>query len=279
MKKLILGILLMLSSGPLSYAQTVGTIGIGKMDLSIEKNTAKLSSGQQILNSIVQTLQSSLVDTRKFRVLDNAQLNQFLNERSLELDSYYQPEEKNAQVDYFLAGLDYILSMDIDHLGVYSQKRVSSEVLTGVINIKFTLLGVADATSTITSEITTQTNIWFQAGETLDPQSVLNQTIEQGIDKVTLRIISRLFPIRVMQISDSGTIKLNYGNGFLKAGDTVFIYDGEVDDIFDETGEATAESIATLQIIDADKRFSNAQALSGLENIKLRNIGQVLINE
>ena len=82
-----------------------------------------------------------------------------------------------------------------------------------------------------------------------------------------------------MQISENDNIRLNYGNGFLKAGDTVFIYDGDVDDIFDDTGEAKVESIATLQVTDVDKRFANAQALSGLENIKLRNIGQVLQDE
>lgn len=279
MKKIILGIVLALLSVSPSYAQMVGTIGIGEINLNIDRKTAELHSSQEILSDINQVLNSTLTDTRKFRVLDYVQLNGFLKERSLKLESYYEPEHKNAQVDYSLAGLDYILSADVKNLGVYSQKRGKSTVLTGVISINFTLLGVADATTSFTTEVTGQTTTWFQEGEQVDGQSVLDKTIAQGIDKVALRIVSRLFPIRVMQITENKNVRLNYGNGFLQPGDTVFIYDGDINDIFDDTGEAKTEAIATLQVTDVDKRFANAQALSGIENIKRRNIGQVLPNE
>ena len=279
MKKFIFGLFFTLLSCPFTQAQTVGTIGIGNINLNLDRKTSELRSGQQILIDINQRLNATLSNTRKFKLLDYSELNTFLTDRSLKLESYYEPEHKNAQVDFLLAGLDYILSADVSNLGVYTQKRGSSTVLTGIISIKFTMLGVADATNTFTTEVTGQTTKWVQAGENFDPVSVLDQTIQQGIDKIVLRIVSRLFPIRVMQISENENIRLNYGNGFLKAGDTVFVYNGGVNDIFDNNGQAIAESVATLQVTDVDKRFANAQALSGLENIELRDIGQVLQDE
>ena len=81
-----------------------------------------------------------------------------------------------------------------------------------------------------------------------------------------------------MQIAENGEVKLNYGAGLLEAGDTVLVYPAGQEVELDEAGEAIGDSVATLQITSAGKKFANAQALDGLDNIVKGQQAQLVLS-
>lgn len=276
MKKIICGILLVLFTTEFTFAQTVGTIGIG--DITFSTNTDSSARSQEdIVASINSGLKDALLKTRKFKVLNYEQVTQHFKRQDLELENFYN--KSNKDTEYLQAGLDYILTADISNAGLYKQKRGSNDTTIGSVDIDFRLIGVADATSDMESSVATQ-NISKATIETDEQsQQILDDTIAKAVDQVVDRVIARLFPIRVVQIKENGTIKLNYGRGVLKAGDTVLVYAGKDDVVFDAAGEPVGEAIATLQVIETEKRFSNAQALNGFETLEKRQIAKLLITD
>jgi len=278
MNKLFFGVVFALASITLSHAQTVGTIGVGDISLSLNAYDVELGSQKDVLKKVNEKFNAAITNTRKFRALDHSQLNDFLTQRSLELKSYYEPIINNAQVDYQHAGLDYILSAQVNEFSIDTKRDGGESVSIGTIRIAFDLLGVADLTSKIKTEVTAKINVRSDRNELFDKQSVINQTIESGANLVLNRVLSRLYPVRVMKAEEDNSIKLNYGEGFLHPGDVVFLYDGKADDIFNKEGKVPGKAIATLKVLEVYKRFSSAQVLNGLENIKPRSIGQVIPN-
>lgn len=274
MNKIIYGMILVLISMSASYAQMVGTIGIGDLSINDSSYDTSLRSKRDIITSFNTQLNDALLETRKFRVLNYTQLNAFLNERSINLEPYYF--HSNKPENYLLAGLDYILTAQINEFGVYTQKRGASNIATGIIDISFKLIGVADKTTDLQANISAQTRIRVSSSDLLSRQGAIDETIEKGVDTIIARITSRLFPIRISQLYENGSVRLNYGEGLLTPGNTVFIFDGEPDDIFNTAGETTTEAISTLQVIETRKRYSIAQPLSGADKLEVRKVGQNL---
>ena len=98
MNKLIFGVALSLISITITHAQTVGSIGLGDMSFNANGYSAKLGTQAQLLTIVEDTFHDSLSKTRKFTVLDRAELTSFLGERKLKLQSYYDPIEKTLRL-------------------------------------------------------------------------------------------------------------------------------------------------------------------------------------
>ena len=275
MNKLIFGVALSLISITITHAQTIGSIGLGDMSFNANGYNAKLGTQAQLLTIVEDTFHDSLSKTRKLTVLDRDELTSFLGERKLKLQSYYDPIEKNSQVDYQVAGLDYILRASVTDFDVSTVTTDHANISTGRINIRFDLLGIADATVNIKSQITSQTLVHSQLNEQVDLPFVVKQTIDKGVTQAITRLLMRLYPVRVVALQDNNHVRLNYGDGFLHPGDRVELYQGTAYQTFDELGNSSKKPIAILEIQEVYKRFSSATAISGLENIQARQIGAI----
>ncbi|MFT5571998.1 MAG: hypothetical protein ACI9FR_000919 [Cryomorphaceae bacterium] len=68
-------------------AQTVGTIGVG--DISLSASGDQLRSKESVISAIDSGLNTALKETRKFSVLDYAQLSKRIEKQGLNLQDYY----------------------------------------------------------------------------------------------------------------------------------------------------------------------------------------------
>jgi len=257
-----------------SYSQQVGTIGVGDISYIAEENT-NLMPAKNVLNALNSGINSALIKTRKFTVLDYAQLKSRIEQQERTLEGYYTKQYSGNAINQ--RGLDYILRARVTEFGLYKQKRGKSEDAVGVIDIEFDVIGVADVTDDFSSSVSAQYSKRLTEHDAEAGQDVLNQTIEQGVDQVVDQLISTLFPIRVMKIAEDGAITLNYGEGLLEPGDTVLVYPAEAEIVIDESGDVIGDAIATLQIISTERKFSIAQALDGQDVLEKGQKGQLIL--
>lgn len=264
-----------LSTQNIAIAQTIGTIGVGDIKYGVT-NKQSTRSPENIISAINSGLNDALIKTRKFTVLDYAQLTERLSKQNLRLQDYYNKTYQGTE--YSQAGLDYILTATVTEFGSFRQKRGESENAIGLVDIDFKLIGVADVTQDIESSVSAQTSARISFGDDQVIEEVLDQAIVKGVDQLVDKVIADLFPIRVMKIAEDGAVTLNYGNGLLKAGDKVLVFNKDEGIILDESGKAIGDAIATLQIITSEKKFSSAQALNGFDNLELGQKGKLVLS-
>ncbi len=256
------------------FAQTVGTIGVG--DINYAGPEQQLRSQENIISAVSDKFNSALLDTRKFTVLDYGQLEKRLLTQGLNLQGFYNKSYKGTEL--LQAGLDYILTADLVEFGLFEQVRGRSKSVVGLVDIDFKLLGVADETDGFESSVSAQARVKLAKDEAVDKDGVLDQAIDQAVDQLVDKVISTLHPIRVMKINeDNGVITLNYGRGLLQSGDTILVYPAEQKIERDASGEPVGESIATLQVINSEKKFATAQALDGFDRLEKGQKGQLLL--
>lgn len=274
MKNIIYGLVLALVFLAPVKAQTVGTIGVGGITYSASSGS-KFRPKENVISAIDSSLNAALLKTRKFTVLDFAQLESRLQEQGLSLEKYY--DKSYTGTEYSQAGLDYILTANITEFGLFKKQRGKSEVNIGLVDIDFKLIGVADVTNDFESSVSAQYSSSAAGGDATD--DILGRSIQQGVDQLVDQVISKLFPIRVMKISEEGSeITLNYGEGLLKPGDTILVYPLGQDIAANAEGKAQVEPIATLQVIKTSRKFSSAQALQGQNALKRGQKGRLLLS-
>jgi len=256
------------------YSQQVGTIGVGDISYNAEIKT-ELMPVENVLSALNSGINSALIETRKFTVLDYAQLKSRIEQQERTLEGYYTKQYSGNAVNQ--RGLDYILKANVTEFGLFKQKRGKFENAVGLIDIDFDIIGVADVTDDFSASVSAQYSTQITADDTGVSQEVIDRAIQQGVDQVVDRVISTLFPIRVMKIADNGTITLNYGEGLLNVGDTVLVYPKDAEIVINESGDVIGDAIATLQIITTERKFSSAQALEGQEALEKGQRGQLVL--
>ncbi len=257
-----------------SYSQQVGTIGIGDISYSAKENPDLLPV-DNVLSALNDGINSALTETRKFTVLDYAQLKSRVEQQDRTLEGYYAKQYTGPAINQ--RGLDYILKADVTEFGLFKQKRGDFEDTVGLIEIDFDVIGVADVTDDFSSSVSAQYTTRIVASDTQANQDVIDRAIQQGVDQVVDQVISTLFPIRVMKIADNGAITLNYGEGLFDVGDTVLVYPKDTDLVVDKSGEVVGDAIATLQIITTERKFSLAQPLNGEDVLEKGQKGHLVL--
>ncbi len=257
-----------------SYSQQVGTIGVGDISYSADAKPDLLPV-ENVLSALNEGINSALIETRKFTVLDYAQLKSRIEQQERTLEGYYAKQYTGIAVNQ--RGLDYILKAEVTEFGLFKQKRGNSEDTVGLIEIDFDVIGVADVTDDFSSSVSAQYSTRITASDAEADQDVVDRAIQQGVDQVVDQVISTLFPIRVMKIADTGAITLNYGEGLLDVGDTVLVYPKDTDIVVDKSGEAVGDAIATLQIVSTEPKFSVAQALNGEDVLEKGQKGHLVL--
>lgn len=255
-----------------SHAQIVGTISVGDVVSSADKN--QFQSNESLISAITIGLNAALIKSRKFNVLSYDELQNRLQSQGRSLNGYYTNAYANDSYDQ--AGLDYILTANVSDFDVLKQLRAKTETAVAIIDLDFKLYGVADVTENFTDSVSTQVAVKISANNEESIQSAIDSSMQKAVDQMVDKVISSLFPIRVMKISEEGNITLNYGNGLLAAGDIIMVYPKGVDVKLDGSGSPVGDAIATLQVISSERKFSVAQPLDGRELLEKSQQGLLL---
>jgi len=264
---------LLLSSSQV-MAQQVGTIGIGDVTYSA-KNSSTVRSSQYVLNAFNNGISRKLANTRKFSVLGYSELTDRLKKQGRTLDGYYAKTYTGNAITQ--VGLDYILKADVTEFGLFKQKLSVGENAVGVLELDFELVGVADFTKGFSSSLSAQHTTKIQVSGETSAQEVLDAAIQRAVYQLVDQVISSLFPIRVMKIDDNGMVTLNYGAGWLEAGDTIFVYPADAEVVIDKSGNSIGDAVATLKVFTSDRKFAVAQAVNGYEGLEKGQKGKLLL--
>jgi len=242
-------------------AQQVATIGVGQITVS-ESVGGDLEFREGIVDLFDRGLYEALLRTRKFTVLDLAQLEARMREQDSNLTGYYnQSHEKST---YLQAGLDYIMTVAIS--GVDSS--------SGALNLEFKMIGVADLTNDFSSAVSVKFSpISSHSNSTAD---LLDQAVRKGVEQVVNKVVTQLFPIRVVSVDEENAqVTLNYGQGFLRQGDTILVY--PIEQGFDvNANETLGQPIATIQVSAANQKFARAKANTGFTALMRGQAGLLL---
>ena len=294
MKKIaqLLSLVALLISSAQSNAQQVATIGIGDITLTADAS-AELRSTESILSAVADSINSRLIETRKFTVLDYSQLRSRIEEQDRNLiDFYFKQYSGNAILQ---AGLDYILNASITEFSLVKPEVSKTDNLAAMINLEFELIGVADATVGIGSKVIAKVYAPLSVGDVAAAQQLLDSAIKQASMQLVDQVIANLFPIRVMKIitydegsekferykisedTEGALITLNYGKGIFTVGDIVMVYPVDSGITVDEFGQPIGDVIASLKIISTETRFSTAQAITGHKKLKQGQKAQLIL--
>ncbi|GAA6136399.1 hypothetical protein NBRC116583_01460 [Arenicella sp. 4NH20-0111] len=255
------------------YAQTVGTIGVA--DITYKASEQKLWNDANVVKEVAASLNSELVQTRKFTVLDLPQVERRLSTQGLTLAGFYAKEYKSTEL--LQAGLDYILTVDITDFSFASNGSSDNVKAKGIVSMDFRLLGVADVTADFESQVMAQTSLTLPANSKFDSTNLMRQAVKQASEELVDQVVTTLHPVRIMQINDEGLITLNYGNGFLEADDVVLVYGADQQISLDENGRIVGEPVGRIKVTSARRKFSSAQAIDGFTSLEKGQAGQVVL--
>jgi hypothetical protein len=270
----LLSLAAMLISSAQVCAQQVGTIGIGDITVSAEASVER-HTVEGIITAVSSGINTGLNNTRKFSVLDYRQLQTRITQQDRSLADYYNKKYTGNALSQ--AGLDYILRTDVTEFSLLAEAPDGSEKSTALMNIEFELIGVADVTDSLNSKVVTQISKSISARDDDSGEKLLDSVIQRAVKQLVDQVVSNLFPVRVMKITEEGVITMNYGEGMFTVGDTVMIYPIGTDATVDQSGEPMGASIATLQITSTEQKFAIAKVLDGQQALEKGQKGQLVL--
>jgi curli biogenesis system outer membrane secretion channel CsgG len=263
-------------------AQSTGQpiIGVGQMVSTIQ------GADPESFQTMVET---QLIETQKFRVIERARLDQILGEKALGqagITNSGQTISGVTGVDYLVYGTITKLGQDTSGVAVGGATGFGRAFghLGGVVGGGFATsqnhvimavdLRVADAhtgeiryAGTVEEQIesgsATRVGGMAVGGNSADPLADVQRLTAKAI--VAL-ITTSIYPIRVITKEGDGTYVLNYGSSVLTVGDQLGVYQLGQSFKDPDTGKILgAEETQTglLKVVDVEAQFSKAALVSG----------------
>ncbi len=211
-----------------------------------------------------------LTNSKRFVLLEREQVDQVLDEKTFEaIASGGDIQSRLGE----LVGADYLIHGELNNFyGKTIRKKVpymdEVQAIT-TVNVE----GVFRIVDVHTGAIISSEKIIIKEkikGIT-DSTQIISQLITQYSTKSVAKIVSRLYPIKVMGSAADGTVYLNRGaDSGLKVGEQFIVMRPGQALIDPDTGQSfgQAESkIATIQITDVEGARSRAQILSGSDPV------------
>lgn len=256
-------------------AQTVATIGVGEINYKVSSDSANDRAGDATRAALARQIGLDLLDTRKFKLLSNYQLEQKLAEHDLTPADYYAGDLDPSA--YELTGLDYILTGTITEFGLFERSTGPDGSEVGVAEADLRLIATSYGAEN-TSMTATAQNVPDDSASGYDKDEVLDQTLMLLSDDAVKQIMAELFPLRIMKISEQGVVTMNYGQGLLEVGDTLQVFERSSPDNNGavESGPPQGAVIATLQVVATSTKFSTARILDGADRLELGLKAEVL---
>jgi len=264
----IVGVSLGFTSPATAQDDARPVVGIAQME--------DLSGGGNAEN-FVAMIETAIIGSGKFRIIERARLSTLLEEQGLAL-SGTTTTNAPGQVGGF-EGVDYLVYGTISSISPPIASDLGGSLLRGMLGGRRTASDCyktrvrmeADIriTDTETGEVRYATRISEEqdsatvcgGGSQIDSSALLRSSADQ----IATGLVTAIFPIQVAAIQGDGTIILNFGEGAVQPGDFLMIY-GEATEIPDPSGTGTiridGEQQGAIQVTDTQTGFSRAVQVS-----------------
>jgi hypothetical protein len=251
-----------------------GAFADNKMVVCLGEFKNKTSAPKKFFDSLIDRMTNSIVNTRKFSVVDNARLKEAIAEQS-KVDSGLS-DAKDAPKKGKIKSAGFILYGTVLSLGFeaakskgdgFSGERVTAKV---ELNVRFmeAETGEAMASKTIIAEVSknsvsssatsTQNNLGEQA---------LQAAIEKAACKVTDKLMELAFPLVIIKVS-RGSVTVNLPEERAKKGMLLEVFEVGENMTDPDTGESLGpdeELLGELEITKVFPKFAKARPLSGMK--------------
>lgn len=237
------------------------------------------NSGQSA--ALTAMILSAVAGTSKFRVMERQQLGNLVSEQGLARNGMVT-SRNGGKVGGF-AGVDYLIYGSITTFSASKKADMGSTFLGNLLSGKNSTTNVTCYKGTVTLSL----DIKITDGESgqiryvkrLDevqnagticgggvPEANASALLRSAADKVATGLVTAVYPIKVADVQDDGTITLNYGEGAVKVGDFLAVFtQGKV--VMDpDTGQPMGNSeirLGLIQITDVQTRMSKAKPVAG----------------
>ena len=235
-------------------------------------------SDKQIEQKITHILNTKLVETNKFTVLDRHYIDKIMQEKGLVLHGDASLEEK-AKLGNLL-GADYILVSTLNEAQLTVQEKYLEDIgqktheHEAKFKMDYSLIGAATSQIKFSDSV----NLWLQydkdvrslvpnwQDDKIDYLVLAEELIKVGVSPIVETITENLYPVRIAKIFSSSVIVINKGGKdiyesdiyeVLKEGTELFDYDTK------ESLGKIEEPIATIKIAKVMKNFSYATVIQG----------------
>ena len=266
----VAGLLVCFSFAGNLVAQNKVVIGIGEIESNVRE------ANPENFQTMVETV---LVNTNKFNVIERSRLDEILAERGLGMSGLTD----NSDGLTGISGVDYMVYGSITKLGeskkqqnlfVAGLNRQSSVYefaadlrIVDVANGRVVLAENVDISSDSEQSFTVGGLRGLGAlGQSSDEGDPLSDVQRMGAVRIGEVISTTISPIRVAAVQSDGTVILNYGTPVLSEGRLLKVF--EVGEGFTdpETGEvlgAEEIEVGVLRVNEALDKFSKAKIESG----------------
>jgi len=252
------------------------TIGIGEIKLSTSGNNRHARAGRRDADETMafqDMLATALIKTRKFNVIERAQLGQLLNEQAL--STHAGIVEGGAEMGK-ISGVDYLIFGSITELGVSEQamgfrgafgaakKTARMAVDLRIVESESGMAILAESVEVEAKMGNTIAVKGFSHGQ--QESDPLGDVMRQAANAAVQLIVSSIYPIKVIAVQKSGTIVLNYGNALLKVGDVLDVFIVGEAFVDPDTGEelgAEEEKVGQIQVTSTHAKFSKSTLVEG----------------
>ncbi len=238
-------------------------------DTVIQPTVVETSFSDQLMQNIVKS--------RKFDVLERANIRKIMNENNLTESDYSKPGEAERIGKLLVA--DYLVVGYIDRVEYQAEQKnieITGERRTNIIGAIKTHFRVVETKSgkivcahSINEKLNSK-NIAFSERKEMTLGEFQDRFFEATATKASNYVLEGIYPIKVASVGGL-KIVLNRGDGSgLVKGDRLFVYElGEsVKD--PDTGEvlgAAESKVAEIEITDVQQKLSEAKIISSVGNV------------
>jgi curli biogenesis system outer membrane secretion channel CsgG len=250
-----------------------------KMIISIGQFKNKTKAPDQVLNTLIDRITNSIVNTRKFKVVDNARLKEAMSEhQKVDMgmsDAKNAPEKgKIKSAGYIIYGTVLALGANADGVMLNGVKGIKFNALVE-LNIRFmdVQTGELVASKTVKAEQSfSQLTSGAQVTSGNKSQIVLQDTIQEAADKVVSKLVELAYPTVILKVSAS-RIYVNLPEERANMGDVLNVFSAGEELTDPDTGESlgsSEEKVGELRIIRTSPKFSIAVPIAPLTNASLQ---------
>ncbi len=237
-------------------------------------------AGTSQADAFSRMIETSIVATNKFRVIERERLGKLLGEQT-RAKAGLVTTNRPGKVGGF-EGADFLIYGSITNVAVSQKSDIGSSLLGQMFAPSGSNVSCKNAVATISIDIKitdadtgevryvrrideTQKSAAVCNGETRVDTSLL---LRSAADKIAAGLVTAIYPIQIAQVQADGTIVLNYGEGSIQPGATMSVFT-KGDAIRDPaTGEVLGNNetlLGLIQITDVTARFSKAMPVAGFD--------------
>ncbi|WP_343347802.1 CsgG/HfaB family protein [Sphingomicrobium sp. XHP0239] len=226
-------------------------------------------------NTFSTMIETSIASTNKFRVMERARLSRLMEEQARAQGGVVTSNSPDRMGGF--EGIDYLIYGTITSVSSTSKTDVGASIVGGLLGSrnssckKGTVRLEADIkiTDANTGEVRYVTRIAeTQEGNTVcdgDSQYDVSALMRSAADNIATGLVTTIYPIQVAAVQSGGIVVLNYGEGAMRVGDTLSLYEQGEAILDPATGEVLASNetfLGTVEVTDVQARISKARMIS-----------------